>query len=342
MIPHPAGLRRVGLAHRELGDRLSVSRQCDLHPRPAAFFHPRPAPGHQILRGPAVQHGDQLSPACVAIGMGREVLAQAVAQCRFPDQPLQMGEDDRRLLINDGPVEGAGFVQVVERLSDGIGPGGAVDAVRRRMVREQKAQLVVDLREGGVDDLRRHEVGERLLHPDIVEPGHRHQVTEPLVGRLVCDDTGPPEIRILGGALVEQQRVGAVEHRARMLHAAVLEGRHQHEVELLERERNAGVLLQPRQGRRMQIEDGAGVALDPLAIGLAVVHRHPPPVALGFLHLELARRKGEEIAADRVRLAERQERPIALVLTRRERPVGHRPPPAGTSSCNRNRAFRFG
>ena len=327
LIPEPPGARRIGLPHREAGDRVPVGLQRHLDPRPAALFHPRPAPGREVLGRPAVEDRDQVRPARVRVGVRRQVLAQAAAQRLLPDQPFQVGEDDRRLLVDDGPVKRPRLVQVVERLPDRIGAGGAVDAVRRRMVREQEPQAVVDAGERRVDDLRGQEVGERLLHPDVVEPRHGDEVAEPLVGGLVRDQAGPAEVRVLGGALVEQQRAGAVEDRARVLHPAVLEGGHEHEVELFERIRNAGVFLQPRQGRRVQIEDGAGIALHPPAVRLAVVHRHPPPAALGLLHLELARREGEQIAADRGRLRKDEPRPIAPRLVRRERAVGHRAPP---------------
>ena len=47
---------------------------------------------------------------------------------------------------------------------------------------------MVHLGERRVDDLRRHEVGEDLFHPHVVEPLHRHQIAEPHVRGLVRDD----------------------------------------------------------------------------------------------------------------------------------------------------------
>ena len=84
--------------------------------------------------------------------------------------------------------------------------------------------------------------------------------------------------------------------------------------------------LEPRQGRGVQVEEGVRVALHPPAVGLAVVHRHPPPAAIGFLHLEAARGEGEQVAADRVGLGEGEQRPIPALLPRGQRTVGHRPP----------------
>ena len=186
---------------------------------------------------------------------------------------------------------------------------------------------MVDLGKRGVDDAGRHEVGERLLQPDVVEPLHRHEVAEPHVRRLVGDEAGAAEMGVLRGALVEQQRVLVVEDGAGMLHAAVLKRRHEHEIELLERERDARVVLEPGQRGGVEVEDGVGVAQQAVAVGLAVVHGHPPPVAFRRLHLELPGREGEQVAADGRRFGEVEPRPAVADLMGGERPVGHRAPP---------------
>ena len=64
---------------------------------------------------------------------------------------------------------------------------------------------MVHLRERRVHDLRRHEVGEHLLHPHVVEPPHRHEIAEPHVRRLVRDDAGALEQLVLRRRFVEQQ-----------------------------------------------------------------------------------------------------------------------------------------
>jgi hypothetical protein len=51
----------------------------------------------------------------------------------------------------------------------------------------QRLQAGARLRAPGVDDLVRHEAGERLVQPDVVPPGHRDEVAEPLVRQLVRD-----------------------------------------------------------------------------------------------------------------------------------------------------------
>ena len=74
-----------------------------------------------------------------------EVLAQPVPEPVLAEHHLELPHDDRRLLIDDGAVERAGFVEVVEALADRVRSGGAIDLVGGRIVGEQEPQLVVDL-----------------------------------------------------------------------------------------------------------------------------------------------------------------------------------------------------
>ena len=87
-----------------------------------------------------------------------------------------------------------------------------------------------------------------------------------------------------------------------MLHAAELEGRNQHEVELAERIRDCRVVLEPSERGRVQIEDRLAVARDLRGIGLAMEHRNRRS-ALGGLGLEPPGGKREEVGRNRRRLA---------------------------------------
>ena len=100
-------------------------------------------------------------------------------------------------------------------------------------------------------------------------------------------------------------RRGVVEDRAGMLHAAELERRNEHEVELAERVGNAGVLLEPGERRGVQVENRVAVARDFGGVGLAMEHAELAAVALGRFDLELAGGEGEEIGRDRLRFGER-------------------------------------
>src|SRR5215468_4503982 len=96
-----------------------------------------------------------------------------------------------------------------------------------------------------------------------------------------------------------------------MLHTAELERRDQNEIELSETIRNAGVLLEPLQGRRMKIEDCLLVALDFPGIRLAV--KHPVPTAIPFcaLDLKFSGGKREEVCRNRLRFGIAHTHPIA-------------------------------
>ena len=79
LVPETSRPHGVGLLHREALDCRPVAVQPHADTRPATLFHPRSAPGGQILGCQTVQNRDQVRPACIAIRMGREVLPQSVA-----------------------------------------------------------------------------------------------------------------------------------------------------------------------------------------------------------------------------------------------------------------------
>ena len=161
--------------------------------RTAGLLHPHRAPRPQVGRGARIEDVDELRPRGVAVRERPQVLAEAVAEPLLPHEPLELPHQDRRLLVDDRPVERPRLLQVLQRLPDGIGPGGAVDAVGGLVVREEEPEVVVHLGERGVHDLGREEVGEHLLRPDVVEPVHGDEVAEPHVGGLVGDEAGPAE-----------------------------------------------------------------------------------------------------------------------------------------------------
>ncbi len=174
-----------------------------------------------------------------------QVFAQPVAKRRLAEDALELPHDDRRLLIDDRAVERSGLVEVVERLANRRWcPACDRPRTRPGSAREE-AQVVIDLRERRIDDLRRHEVGEDLLHPHVVEPAHRHEVAEPHVSGFVRDQAGASELLVLGRRLIEQQARGVVEDRAGVLHAAELKRRDEKEIELAEGIRDGRVAFEP-------------------------------------------------------------------------------------------------
>ncbi len=298
--------------------------------RPARLFYPGPAPRREIVRSPPIEHLDQIRPGRVGVGVGPEVFTQPVAQAIGRDDHLELAHDDRRLLVDDRAVQAARLVEVVEPLADRVRALGAVDVVGGRVVRVEEPELVIDLREARVHDLRRHEVGEHLLHPDIVEPRHRHQVAEPHVRGLVRDQAGAAELLVLRRRGIEEQGRRVVEDGAGMLHAAELEGRHQQEVELLERIRDRGVLLEPGQRRGVQIEDRVAVASHLLRVRFAMEHPQLASTAFGGFHREPPRGEREQVGRDRTGFgkgptdARSLRGPLLLGAVRDRLPAGRR------------------
>ena len=269
--PEQAALQRILHRHRHPRHlALTVERRRHVEARPATLFHPGAAPGREVSRRAGIEQAYQIEPCGIAERVLPQIVTQAGLQRRLAENQLELPHDDRSFLIDDRPVQSPRFVQIGERLADGIGALRPVHAVRGRIVRQQEPQVVIQLRERGVHDLRGHEVREHLFHPHVVEPAHGHEIAEPHVGRLVRDDAGAIELLRLRRRLVEQQRRRVVEDRAWMLHAAELERRNQHDVELAERIGDPGVALHPVDGGRMQVEDGVTVARDLGGVRFAV------------------------------------------------------------------------
>ncbi len=278
----------------------------------------------------------EIRPRRVAEAVRAQVLLQSVAERRLAQDPLELTHDDRRLLIDDRAIERPGLAEVVERLTNRVRARRAVDVVGRGIVREQEAQLVIDLGERRIDDLRRHEVGEDLLHPHIVEPAHRDEIAEPHVSGFVRDEAGPSELLVLGRRRIEQQRRRVVEDGAGVFHTAELKRRHEEEVELAPGIRDRGVAFEPGNRRGMQVEDRLAIARDLGGVGLAVQHPERAARALGGFDREAARGKREEIRRERLgfgkRQVDRSRLPRVAPSRRRWRSPASRPAPRDPAS----------
>ena len=186
---------------------------------------------------------------------------------------------------------------------------------------------MVDGRERRIDDLRRHEVGEHLFHPDVVEPAHRDQIAEPHVRGLVRNHRGAAEQLVLRRRLVEHQARRVVENLAGVFHAAELKGRDRDEVELAERIRNRGVALEELEGARVQLEDRVAVARHLRGVGFAMEHPEGAAVAFGGLDLEVTGDERDEIGRQRLGLPELHGDAIGHERRRRHRTAGVRETP---------------
>src|SRR6185503_3358336 len=112
---------------------------------PPPFLHPCAAPRGNVLRGSRVENAHQVEPCGVAEGIPLQVLPQPVTKRLFAEHRLELAHDDRRLLIDDRPVELSRLVQIDEVLTDWIGARCSIDLISRRIVREQKPEAVVHL-----------------------------------------------------------------------------------------------------------------------------------------------------------------------------------------------------
>jgi hypothetical protein len=144
--------------------------------------------------------------------------------------------------------------------------------------------------------------------------------------RLVCDDARPLEQLILRRRFVEHQACRVVEDRAGVLHAAELKRWDQHEVELAPRIFDVGVILQPLECLRMQIEERLAIARDLCRIRLAMKEPQCASVALRGLDGELASDEREEIRRQRRRLLKRRLDGARRRLSGDLRTVCHRLP----------------
>ena len=138
----------------------------------------------------------------------------------------------------------------------------------------KEVEFVVDRRKARVDDPCGHEVREHLLEPHVVEPFHRHEIAEPHVCGLVGDEACAPEQVHVRRRFVEQQAAGAVKNCTGVLHAVVLKRRDQREVEFLERVVDAGVVLEPVDGRGVKVEYRFDIAFELRRVRFPVQHRH--------------------------------------------------------------------
>ena len=113
-----------------------------------------------------------------------QIAGHAAAELLGPDPQLEHADHRRALLVGDG-VEGGGDVALtLDRLADAA--GGEQPILAHGVVRLAHALGGLSPRRvEGLHRLRAHPVGECLVEPEIVPPGHGHHVAEPEVRELV-------------------------------------------------------------------------------------------------------------------------------------------------------------
>ncbi len=211
----------------------------------------RPDPGvrelhDRLLRGLA-ERVPQVVRDRVRLRVPAHVAPDAVAEPLLAEVPLDHPEHRAALLVGDEVERLARLGHVADLRTDRVRRAQGVEVQRPRLALielEPDAPGRVPL----IHDLERHPGGERLVEPQVVPPGHRDPVAEPLVRELVRDHLGDPLLlRERGGLRVEEQRDLAVGDEAGVLHRARLELRQADLVELPERVRDPEVVLEPRQ-----------------------------------------------------------------------------------------------
>ena len=100
---------------------------------------------------------------------------------------LKHAEEALAFLVGDRVERVVGLALVGDRLQDRVRGLAGIEPERSFLVRGgTDPELPVGVERVGA--LGAHPRGEALVEPEIVPPGHGHEVAEPLVGRLVGDD----------------------------------------------------------------------------------------------------------------------------------------------------------
>src|SRR4051812_27669253 len=95
-------------------------------------------------------------------------------------------------------VQSSGILQVSQLLPDGVCSNCTVDAVGSRKMVKQELQLIIVVCLAYLADLVGHEIGEHLLHPYIVEPSHRYQVSKPHMRGFMGDEVSTGVFLVAG------------------------------------------------------------------------------------------------------------------------------------------------
>ena len=182
--PPPVGVPLLYFQLIALGIKINV--------RHALFMHPHPAECFQIHIRMPVQDTHQIFPIRVAVSVGAHIVTDAFPEILPPHQFHQLFHHDRRLVINNLPVNQTGIAQVPQILLDGIRPQGTVLRQRSRRIGTQPIQLMVHLREHRFRDTCRKVIGKHFFRPNIIKPFHGDIVPKPHVGGLMGYQLSPP------------------------------------------------------------------------------------------------------------------------------------------------------
>ena len=142
---------------------------------------PHTAPAFQVFRRFPVQDGDQIFPGGVSVSELLQIGTDAFAEGFRPHPFNQHVHYNGGFVVDDIPVDQAGFGQVVQGLLDGVGTGGPVHGVSSSVKSAQVVQAVVDTGKLRTDHLGGKIIGKHFFGPDIVKPVHGHVIPKPHV-----------------------------------------------------------------------------------------------------------------------------------------------------------------
>ena len=250
---HPDPVRPAALAaqHRHVAvaadpDRVEAGGQ-----------QPRLGPAAHVALGHLVEGREEVGQRRVAEPVPGQVGVQP-GQERLVAQPGgELAQRGVALRVGDH-VEVVGrrvnVGHVLGRRRDRMGRAALVGVEGRRLAADLSSDQGTRLAGGVGSDPVAHVVGERLLQPGVLPPGHRDQVAEPHVRHLVGDGRGAAGALQVGEPAARQVLV-AVGHAPGRLQRAPVLARHERLVEGVERVglgEELGVVVEAGDGRRLE------------------------------------------------------------------------------------------
>lgn len=150
-----------------------------------------------------------------------EVELEAALEGFVSDDVIELAQNAWGFGVDDGSVGGFCGIEVGDFLVDGGGSLGFVDGVGGGL--DGLVEVLPDVAVGTEcgEAFVGHVLREAFLEPEVVEPAHGDEVSEPLMGELVEDEDVAVEAIEGGGRGAEEDGLFAEEGAAGVFHAAV-------------------------------------------------------------------------------------------------------------------------
>ena len=197
----------VALADAERRKLLPGACPGGLQLRHPALFDPRIGPRNQVGFRSARVSANQIAPFSVCVRVFTQIGPDAFARGVLPDMERQKPQKTGRFFVNDRAIRRFRVLQIRDLLVDWRGPMRAVDLISRwfdgfvEALPDRPGRLHFRL------GMVRNVLGKAFLQPQIVEPSHRDQVAEPLVGEFMEHGYFATVVVVRGRHGAEQDRV---------------------------------------------------------------------------------------------------------------------------------------